>query len=581
MPDPVSKYMEFWTGGMNTLLYPTNIAPAQYHYGENITNRGGIPQTRPGLRLRAYLPGAKLQGFAHFQQLDSSPQLIVAIDGEVFWSVYPFSTFTKIQNVTFDSQAEIVTFADCVKSVVRNTDGSLKVIKPYRVLVMQDGVSRAASWDGSQGKTLDPQPPFYGTPTGSWMKWTSSRLWIARGSQVFVSDYADPLSFNETTYIAERSNFELPDECTGMIETPDEKALLIFTRRTTTAFQSSIRDRTQWQTTPQFQNLLIPHVGCVSGRSPINAFGLTWWFSEEGWIDLNSALFTLRDSQLSVRDTEMMRSKRNMGSQLQRICSGWYDNIVLISVPSGDSYNSQTWVFDNSIADQLGQDSPPCWSSIWTGIRPVEWTTVNVMGQNRVFCAAFDKTTYNETFIHIWEAFQDDHEDRGNRVRCQLEFRAELPSSRLNKFRYVELDLVEILGKVNLRVYYAGLKGTYELIGEYFYQAEKGSIGSVNQLIIDETSIIQSYRPQTRTAKTKDVGSDIPEHGPCIESNRPPNIDKAFSILCEWEGRMGIRGYRIVTEPETEAEQGECNSGDSTDSHNILLEGGESEEAIT
>jgi len=575
MPDPVSKYMEFWTGGMNTLLYPTNIAPAQYHYGENILCRGGIPQTRPGLRLRAYLPGSKLQGFTHFQQISGSPQLVVAIDGLIYTASYPYADFVQIQGISFDPDSEIVTFADCVKSVLRNPDGSLKVINPYRVLVIQDGVSRAGYWDGSKANTLDPQPPYYGTPTGLWMKWTSSRLWVARGSQIFVSDYADPLTFNENTIIAERSNFDLPDECTGLIETSDERNLLAFTRRTTTSFQSSIRDRRQWQTTPQFQQVLIPKVGCVSGRSPINAFGLTWWFSEEGWIDLNSALFTLRDSQLTTRDTEMMRSKRNLGSQLQRICSGWFENIVLVSVPSGDAYNAHTWVFDQSIADQLTQDSPPAWASIWTGFRPVEWTTVSVMGRNRVFCAGFDQTAYNQSYIHIWEAFQDDREDRMNRIQCQWETRSELISSRLVKFRYAELDLVEVLGDVNLRVYYAGLKGPYELIGEYYFQAEKGSIGSVNQQIINLDTMLQAYKPQTRTIKTKDVGSDSPEGEVCVESERPSNVDKSFSILCEWEGRMGIRGIRIVCEPVEESEQGECEHGDETGSHQIVLETGQ------
>lgn len=577
MPDPVSKYMEYWTGGMNSLLHPTNIAPSQYHYGENVFNRGGIIQTRPGFRLMAYLAGAKLQGFTWFQQLNSVPFLVIAIDGLVYYSAWPYNTFTQIQGIQFDANAEIVTFCDCVKSVVRNQDGSLRLIQPYRVLVMQDGASRAAYWDGSIARHLDPEAPFYGTPTGLWMVWTSDRLWLSRGNQIVVSDIDDPLTFSENTYTAERSNFTLPDDCTGLIEANNEQSLLAFTRRTTTAFQSAIRERTSWQNTPQFQQILIPRIGCVSGRSPINAFGLTWWFSEEGWIDLNSALYSLRTSQLTLRDTEMMRSKRALGTQTHRICSGWYENLVLVSVPSGDAYCNHTWVFDNSTADQLNEDSPACWSGIWTGMRPAQWATVNVMGKNRMFCASFDRTAYNETHIHVWEAFQSNRMDRQSPILSQWETRAELPTARLGKFRYAELDLCEILGEVNLKVYYGGLKGPYIQVGEYDFTAEKGSIGSITQQVITDDSVIEFFRPQTRTVKTEEVGSDQPEHTVCIESERPPNIDKAFSILCEWRGRMGIKGIRLITEPITESDQGQCQDGDDPDIRNILKEDGSSE----
>lgn len=566
------KYLEFWVGGMNSLLFPTNVQDTQYHWGENIICRGGIPQTRPGLDLRLSVPGTNLQGFTMFTPRKGIPHMVIAVDGKVYVSRQPFLEYTQLPNISFLPDAEIVTFADCVKSVNNEDDGRITLITPKKVLVMQDGVSRAAYWDGVNDAHINPQPPTQGTPTGLWMAWASSRLWIIRGSQVVVSDYADPLSFKETTYLAERSNFELPDTGTGLIEASDRSGLLAFTRKTTTLFKSSIRQRTLWPSTTDFQEVIIPEVGCVAGRSPINHFGVTWWMSEAGLVNVDNALFTQRTSQLRVADGEMMRSKRNMSPLDYRACTGRFDNVLLVSVPSGSNFCGHTWVLDQAVADQFNSDSPPAWAGVWTGFRPVQWARLNQFGQERLFCAAFDATKYEDTNIHIWEAMKDDRLDRGNRISCQFETKEILPTSRLITFRYAELDLIEIIGHVRLKVYYAGIKGGYEEILDTVLTAEEGSIGQGEQAILSLGSVLQGYKPQSRIVKTSEVTKKPPEKcGP--ESERPPATDKAFSLLVEWQGRLAIRGIRLVYDPEPENEQGECAKSE-VDKVNILTDQG-------
>ncbi len=49
------------------------------------------------------------------------------------------------------------------------------------------------------------------TVQGLWMAWIGSRLWVARGRQLFASDIFDPLHFNETTYIGGGGSFQAMD----------------------------------------------------------------------------------------------------------------------------------------------------------------------------------------------------------------------------------------------------------------------------------------------------------------------------------------------------------------------------------
>lgn len=572
---PQEKYLEFWTGGMNTLLYPTNVPESQYHWGENIINRCGIPQTRPGFDLLLTSAGTILQGFTVFKPNNGLPYLVVAIDGSIYASPYPFFELNKIEGINLLPETEFVAMTTAVKSVSRNDDGSLTVVPPYRILIIQDGSSPRAYWDGVNAGHVVPGPPTQGARAGLWMVWTASRLWSMDGSVIRVSDYGDPLTESENVYIAEKSNFDLPDVGTGMIEIPDKSGLLAFTNATTTLFKSSIRDRVQWNQTPDFQSIILPEVGCVAPRSPINMFGNVYWQSEGGLVSLDSALFSQRSSKIKVKDHEMMRSKRNVSPVEDRIACGRFENTLLVSVPSGSSYNSHTWLLDQSVSDQMNTESNPAWAGVWTGLRPVEWSRMKILGRERIFCAAYDQTLYNNTRIHIWEAMNDQRLDRGNRITCQFETREILPTGRFVKLHYVELDLIEILGTVRIKIYYAGIKGGYEEIQDTILQAEVGSIGGVKQQIITLDTILEGYKPQSRTVKSRQIsGQDASTNNSCgIESDRPPYIDKAFSVLVEWRGRMAIRGVRLVYTPEPEKDQGECYPSEA-DEHNIVTDKG-------
>lgn len=560
-----------WSGGCNSLMPPDKIAADQYSWLINGVNRGGIIQTRPGQDFIASIQGQKIQGGIIFTPKRSRAMMLIAVDGLIYAAKFPFTTFVKIDGLNFVASEPIITFQRVLKSVRRNTDGTLEIIEPTPLVIIQDGKTFAGVFDGSVGSHSIEGAPFYGVPIGLWMAWTASRLWVFNKSRGKVSDLANPDTFSENTYIAERSNFELPGDVTGAVETTDEKALLVFTETTTTAFKSNVRDRTLWSQTPEFQKVILPSIGCVSGRSTVNQYGLTWWFSRAGFINLDSALYTQQTSQLTTVDGEMMRAKRILSPDLTGIAATFYENYLLCSVPAGGKYNEQTLIADQTPTGQ-DADEQMAWVGIWTGTRPVVWMKTEVAGRERVYFASFDFTAKDATNIHIWEAFKPSRTDNRGRIACQFET-AMIHGTELQRFRYAEINICEMLGSVELNIFVGGRTGKWHLVRNTVLQAEIGSIGSVAQLIITKNSILQSFKPQKRTVKTEEFS---PQGRECTgpESVGMPGLDKAFQLLIEWRGRMGIEEIKLVMEEDASADTGECTESEA-DKVNIVTDTGE------
>lgn len=546
-----AKILKLWTGGESGLLHPTEISDRQYARGENVINRGGIVQTRPGYRYKAGILGSRLQGMIIFKPNNARPSMLVAVDGSIYLGKPPFVTFTKITGLKFRADAKQIVMTPCIQSVKQNEDTTLELINPRRLVVIQDGSSNAGIFDGVTAQHTND------IPVGLWMCFVSSRLWVSQGSRIYASDQADPTKFTENTYIAERSSFELPDDCTGMIETTDEKGLLAFTSETTTAFQSSIRNRADWQTTKDFQKVILPECGCLSGFSPVNQYGKTWWYAKQGLISLDAALFAQNTSELVPEDMPMMRTRRVLSPDLSGVATCALENLLLVSVPAGSRYNVETMVMDQiPTGDRDGQ--PRAWCGAWTGARPVQWATTKFGGRDRVFFAAYDATVKDGTKIHIWEAFQLDRKDNESRISCQMETKMATANGAMQTFKYAELELCEILGMVTLRVYAGGVRGPWMKVLDTTLRAKEGSIGDG---LITKAGTIQAYKPQNRTVRTQEFSSMeqlVDREANPETSKATVGQDKSFSLLVEWIGQCAVREIRLVTSQASESLQGEC-----------------------
>jgi hypothetical protein len=536
----------FWVKGMNSASDPAFLEDTNYRSAMNIVNRGGIIKTRPGYTCLLELPPGKLQGYKLFKPTGGPNAHVFAVSGKVYVFPEPFTSYYQLSNVQFLADADFVVFEETVKSVVRNEDGTLSLVDPYRVLIMQDSYTRAAFWDGENSRHLDPSASEI--PLGLWMKWSGDRLWVGRDDQLFASDIADPLSFTETEYLAEGGSFRINGNITALAEVSsvDTPQLLVFTASSTTSVQSNIRDRALWKTTDNFQRTLLPDVGCVSGRAIATQYGQLWWMTTTGITSLNAALSSRVSSELVFRDTEMAVSKGNLSPNIEKIAAASFENYLLFSMPSGDLYNRHTWVMDQSVMDSLNGKAAAAWNGVWTGTRPVEWSGGVINGVRRVFHVSKDFDGKNR----LWEAFIPSREDNGQPITCYVEtkshanFHEEAQGLDIKTFRFAELEFTEISGTLDIKVYWAGLRGNYKQLTTFRFVSPDDSINNSRTFNLD--SNLFSYRPQSRTVRTTEVLDDSKTDGQCgIESDIPARHDRAFSLLIVWSGKAALRSYRV------------------------------------
>lgn len=483
-----------WILGLNSLLDPSLLKQGEYAWGLNIDNVGGIIQTRQGFNAVGVkdnpLPTGEPKGIAAFKGKDGITKLIIAI-GNNLWAVsFPIvKDFVRI-GTGFHSNDPVV-FCNTLQSVALQADGTLKVLdSPIPYLVMTNGVERAKIWDGFKLTTINPA----GThghpqiPIGKWTQWSGNRLWISNGRKLMASDFGNPLSFFEATYISGGGALYLDDEITGITQTTDLQNLLVCSDFDTTAVQSNVFDRTTWGSTPGFQRVIFPGVGCVAGKSFVKQWGVIWWMSNGGWVGIDQALVTYQRSRIQYRDQQMMRAKERLNGDKSGITASKFGNYLVISVPFASRYNAGTWVLNQRVLDfsaptpLMDASDPAAWAAQWTGIQPVDYANCVIDGQERLFALSRHVGLNGRALPVVWELFTGERQDRYNdlifRPPCIFETRVLGFSEELKKFRFAEVDVSELLGIIDLQVFAAGRKGNYRKLMDKQIVASPGSVNA-------------------------------------------------------------------------------------------------------
>lgn len=567
----------FLTAGMQSATDPMFIDDRAYVSSMNTVNRGGLVQSRPGYRCQFRLPDGNLQGGYFFKPLNSAPQLLFAVDGIVYVSPFPFVHYSALPDIQFYHAAPRLYWAVGTKSAVTNADGSISVTDPVRTLVMQDGgYTRAAYWDGEVSRHLDPGAGE--VPLGGPMAWSGGRLWVASRNQLVPSDIENPLTFNEASILAINGIFFTGEDITGLAEIPGlaTPQLVCFTAANAQLFQSGLRDRTAWatQTTPPFQSVLFPEVGCVSHDSIVSQYGLLWWMTGTGLTNFNSAQQAYISSALSAQDVEMAVSKGNISPNIDECCAIGFENYLMVSVPSGSKRNRHTMTMDKTAADSLTSNGLPAWNSFWTGTNPKQWMKGQTDGMQRIFHVSTDEDGANR----LWEAFTPDRKDNGLPITSYLEtkthidFNPKATGLDLKQFIRAEITFSEIFGNVSATVFWAGTRGRYKKLAEYNFVATPGQLRAGTNVTLDTN--IQGYRPQSRVVRTPSVNVKALASSECstcgTESSRLDSIDVGFSLLIVWSGRAGVRSYRIWADPEEEKGEGECTPSETGETNIVV-----------
>jgi hypothetical protein len=585
-----------WTQGVNSVRNPWALPENQVKWAVNSQFRGGIAQTRPGQSMRLSLPPGNFQGGILFLankqfkaadattstqiygtngegvEADELPYIVFAVNGKVYLSPFPLTQPKdwkpfQLTNVSLDPNVSQFCFTLATKSANISTGGDVSVTPSHRVLFIQDGVNSPVYWDGSN--TTGVQDP--DIPIGFWMAYSGNRLWVANKNIVLASDLGDPTSWKERTTGSGRGDFSFTRPVTALVnyvgQNNDQK-LYVFTDRATYALSSGIYDRTTWGTTPNFQTILFPNVGCIAGKSIAFQAGQMWWFSQGGLVSADVAGNAYLSSQVLYKDVEMVRAKAYMAGDQTGICATSFENYLLYSIPYLEPLNSATMVMDWAVAAEMGSNRQPAWCGVWTGTRPVEWTTGIVDGQPRCFHFSVDYSATNDgSYISLWESFTSNRVDSYlsinadgtttdlfNRIYCQVETGLLGDGMDFKQFVYSELECVEIGGTVDVKASYRGSKGQYQSILDTRILAVTEDYQWQDTPFATEIEKFGFLNTQYRRLITESATRNAVAK--TCESYLTTDIDKGFSMLVEWCGEFGVETIRMFQDPWSERSTG-------------------------
>jgi hypothetical protein len=559
--------------GMDPSADPRTLPEGAYAWAENLINREGALAVRPGFDWCMTLPPGTPQGLAVFTPRNGLPQLVAFVNGECYSSAYPFSGYRKVGGVKLSEHAECVYTCQATKSVERNLDDSLKLVEAHELLMLQDGISPPAYFDGHEVATA---AGTQGTPAGTHMVYAGGRLWVARKNKIFACDFADPLSSYEQTYntLGGINYYLLPGECTGLTRTPGgldglSAQVLAFCANSATVFRSDILTRSQWLEVDNFQSEVLPGVGCVSHRSIVAENGLIWWNSSKGYTRLDVAQFVRESSKVPTIDPELEALKPLYGP-INRSCAVYHNNMLLHSVPLESRKNTHTFVFDEAIKDRTsGQSAPPAWVSAWTGVNPVQWVKVDFAGRTRVFVLSSDDDGHNR----IYEAFCSAPLDNGCDISWCFESRGYSANTSERKLiRWAEYSLEDVLGDLDLLVSWAGSgRGRWKAAGTARHSAQTGIFDT--QTEITSESKLFSLKGQARESRTQSINL-FPEdtlttsgiEGVTADANATTErVDDSFSIRIDGSGRAVVRKIAVVMDMTNLPTTGEVVPEESSD----------------
>ncbi len=562
-----------WPFGIDSVSDPLRVPRGYVRWATNALNKGGHWKTRPAFSILNDGTNGEPRGLAMFYPKNGRPTLVKAVGlSAVRVSPYPFTTWSTLTGDSFSPTNAPVYMTNCIMGAETQADGSLKLLDSFPILIMQDGLSRAWSWDGSARVQLDPDPDGLAqTPIGRFGIWAGNRYWVAQGTRLYASNILEPTKFTESLGIANGGWFTLPGEITGMGKTADEKSLLVFTSTTTTAFQVTL-PRDLWTATPGFQQEILPNIGCIAHRSIINQYGMLWWYSRGGWINLDEALRSYQSSRVHYKDNNMMLGKANMSDDKSAICAGAFDNYTMLSTPSGDIYNAHTWVMDQMPSESDAETLNPAWASNWTGIRPVQWVTADVEGKSRVFVLSSDKLTANTHVGQVWEAFTKSPVDVGvnsgepTYVPIPVSFHTRYLTdgqATIKSFRYIRALVSELTGVVIHGWSYASRHGAFKGVLSKQTVATTGSIDARTEDIGFRSFVffpqVRELRSQENIAKEAD--GDLQQ----VEVDRTRNRDRGFFLEINWVGQAAYNELSLYAQPHGDKARGRAEESEQTD----------------
>jgi hypothetical protein len=163
-------------------------------------------------------------------------------------------------------------------------------------------------------------------------------------------------------------------------------------------------------------------------------------------------------------------------------------------------------------------------------------------------------------------------------IHCSLETRAFLlQTDDYYRFVFAEFMIVNLKGTVPIQVYVTGLAGNYQPLFSTTLRADVGPWGNPSietplyYVALGQTTQFENYRRQARHMRTQEfIVHESPDAAACTEIQRLDGVDKAFQLMVQWQGRLGIRQLKFFYDRQLQSPQGVCPVDESTTPHIVL-----------
>jgi hypothetical protein len=543
-----------WLNGANSSVEPESLPQDQFSWGINVDNKNGIVQTRDGWTPIIRAVSGKNQMLTHFRDCRNLDWLVWGTGGRLYASPYPFVQYRDL-GVQLNPDSDFFTHTVVERGARRVGDveeGTRRrqLMRPLRYLVVSDNTNKPIYWSGGL-VTCEIED----APVGQWLAFVANRLFIGGGQlkdEIWWSDIADPISFYDIGFLADGGQFRLRSDVTGLCPSPDQQNLLAFESGQTWSFAVStpIKKEVEWKTTTGFQRVVFPDVGCVAGKSFVTHYGDLWWWSNRDLMNMRRALASLQDDELNQADQEMRRSREKFQTVWNNVTGVSHNNYLLVNTPV-----NEIWAKNNSPASLLNTNTPPAWLGIWTGFRVAEFTSFTSHDTGEIFTFALSRDYDNQN--RIWRLFNGTQKDANSRIKCSVEFKGHPfgDVAKPKRFRWYDLNLSNIWGRVDLTGFFKGFKGGWKQnLSKVIRAAENFHNGGK---VMQTRKVYSTEEFGLANSCSSCTGAE--------SGNLNDGIDYMFQIMLQWEGQLAIDSYRLVTFAEVEQLSGRCEEDETED----------------
>lgn len=442
-------------GGQDAGRNPSLIEESQCAASDNLVFRGGVPTTRPGIRVTAHEytnphmfynaddtfggqgTGAFssrnnheqgiFQGACYYAPGGGKAECMMFMVGGRLYQVIPRP---HVSLAGFSETMEITEIP--LDKLNHPTKTKAYLVQADRFCVIQDGQSKAIVYDGvTARRALDDE-----VPVGTIMAYGMGRLVVTVNgdrevafSDIYGSneDANDPgaavLKFTETTFLNEGGTASIAfalGRITGLHFVPQQDSsvgdgeLLAFSEGGISSFQLAL-PREQWKESA-FQRVALYNIGARGWRSIVSINGDVWFRSDDGWRSYRQARAEISGWAHLPMSTEVRTWTENDTVDLLEYGSAIAFDNRLISTCTPQPNNGQLFhngllSLDFDVLSSFGKASRPAWDGHWSPtIRVCQLVQGAFNGEHKAFVFSLHNPV-SQFFNYIHEITKDDRVD--------------------------------------------------------------------------------------------------------------------------------------------------------------------------